>query len=186
MPPEAARASRAIGAMFFSAFGGAWLALWANARFPGSVSALAAVLLPAALLLACAYRTYRRHAAALRALRDTPAQVRRDRLFNRVNAGQWILVFLVALLLSRTGHAGLILPAVIFIVGAHFIPLAWLFGYPPHYLTGAALMLLAVLYPLLAEGGATSAVGALGAGLILLASALWAILPRPAAGAPQA
>ena len=101
----------------------------------------------------------------------------KQRVFNLVNAGQWVAVFAVAGILSMSHLENLFLPAVILIVGAHFIPLARLFNYPPHYITGAAMMLLAVSFPLVASEGPTSGIGALGAGLILWLSAAWAISP---------
>ena len=63
-----------------------------------------------------------------------------------------------------------------FIIGLHFLPLARLFRNPPHYVTGSALILLATTYPFVASGGPSSPAGALVAGLILWASALWAVL----------
>ena len=58
----------------------------------------------------------------------------------------------------------------------HFLPLAGVFGYRPHYLTEAALLLLAVVYPLLAPGGPVSSVGPLGAGGVLWLNAAWALV----------
>ncbi len=176
-PPDAARASRAVGAMFFSGFGAAWLALWARSEFQ-SLLPMAAVVLAAAVLLGLAYRVYRANAPALRASRNSPASMRRSRVFGIVNIAQWAAIFVVSLLLSRTGHAEFILPAVVFIVGLHFIPLARLFSYRPHYLTGTALMLLAAVYPFIGTAGPKSDIGALGAGVILCLSAVWAIVPR--------
>lgn len=101
-------------------------------------------------------------------------------MFNIVNAVQWILVIVIANVLNHSGHKDWIFPAVIFIVGAHFFPLAILFKYHRHYYTGAAMVLVAVLYPFLAKEGAASAVGCLWAGLILWASSIGALLPAAA------
>jgi hypothetical protein len=65
---------------------------------------------------------------------------------------------------------------VIAVVGLHFLPLARLFRYRPHLLTGLALIALAILAPL-ATGRPDNAWGPLGAGLILWASAAWALSP---------
>ena len=73
------------------------------------------------------------------------------------------------------------IPMVIAVVGLHFLPLARLFRYPPHQLTGGALIALAILAPL-ASGRPDNAWGPLGTGLILWASAAWALSPRAMAG----
>ena len=172
-----AKAGRAIGAMFFAVFGGMWLGLWAHSEYPESVTALLAIAAVAAALLAAAYRAYKANSLALKAIAQTPESLRKSRMFNLVNAGQWSVIFVVALVLTQIGYARWILPAVVLIVGLHFLPLARLFAYRPHYLTGAALILLASVYPFVAPEGPESAVGALGAGLILWLSAVWAISP---------
>ena len=175
--PSTPRAGRAIGAMFFSVFGGAWLALWAHSEFTGSILLLLAILVSTIVLLWRAYVTYKFNAPALKREKDSIENKRKQRVFNLVNVGQWLAILAVAGLLSLARLQNLILPAVILIVGAHFIPLARLYSYTPHYITGVAMMLLAVGYPLVATEGPTSAVGALGTGLILWLSALWAVSP---------
>ncbi len=174
---DSTKADRAIGAMFFSVFGGVWLGLWAHSEYPDSVGALLVVAAAAAALLAAAYRLYNVNSFALKALAQTPEKLRKSRMFNLVNAGQWVVIVVVTLILSQTGYAKWSLPAVILIVGIHFLPLARLFACRSHYLTGAALILLACVYPLVAREGPESAVGALGTGLILWLSAVWAIRP---------
>ncbi len=65
-------------------------------------------------------------------------------------------------------HLGLevwIVPAIMLIVGMHFLPLARPFRYRPHYLTGAILIVTAVLYRLASPGGPTAALGSLIAGI---------------------
>lgn len=173
------KAGRAIGAMFFSAFGGIWLGLWAKSEYADSFLALLVVVSMTAMLFTAALRVYKRNSVARKAVAHTPESRRKSRLFNLVNVGQWAAIFVVAIALSRTGHEKWILPSVVFIVGLHFFPLARLFTYRPHYVTGAALILLAVVYPLLARDGPDSAVGALGTGLILWLSAICAISGSP-------
>jgi len=175
---SAAIAGRAIGAMFFSAFGGAWLGLWAYSEFGATSLALVLIGAVSVVLLALAYRAYRSNAPALRELEHTPKAKYASRWFNIINVAQWVAIVMVAMLLSTLGHGSLVLPAVIFIIGLHFLPLAWLFGYAPHYVTGLSLMLLAAVYPVASHEGGGSSIGALGAGLILWASAIWAIVPR--------
>jgi cytochrome bd-type quinol oxidase subunit 2 len=176
VPADPARAGRAIGAMFFSVFGGLWLGLWANDQYPGFVALQLVVASVTAALLAASYRVYKANSLALKANAETPESRRKSRRFRLINATQWSVIFLVAFILSATGNARWNLPAIILIVGLHFLPLASLFEYRPHYFTGAALILLACVYPLVARGGPENAIGALGAGLILWASALWALV----------
>jgi hypothetical protein len=172
-----AKAGRAIGAMFFAGFGGMWLELWAHSEYPESSNTLLAIAVVAVALLALAYRVYKINSLAFKAIAQTPESVRKSRMFNLVNAGQWGTIFIVAFVLSQVGYARWILPMIILIVGLHFLPLARLFSYRPHYLTGAALILLACIYPFVAPEGPESALGALGTGLVLWLSAVWAISP---------
>jgi len=163
--------------MFFAAFGGAWLALWGYNEFTPSVLVLSIVALGTVALLAWSIRIYRHNAEALRIDGQTPLARRRSRMFNLINAVQWVVIIALAILLGRMHLQTLILPTVIFVVGLHFLPLAKLFAYRPHYITGVALVTLALTYPLLSSEGPQSALGALGAGVILWLSAVWALLP---------
>lgn len=175
----AAQASRAIGAMFFCVFGGAWLVLWAHDTFIPPLVAYALIGVATVGLLSIVLRVYKFHAPALKAELQSPKRRRQMRVFQIVNAAQWVLISVVAIVFANTGLALWTIPAAIFIIGAHFLPLAKLFDYPPHYLTGMAMMLLAALYPLLATNGPSSAIGCLGAGLILWGSAAWSIRSAP-------
>ena len=174
---DPAKAGRSIGAMFFAVFGGLWLGLWASDQYPRSVFAILIVVSLTAALFIAAIRVYRRNSSAFTALAQTPETRRRSRYFNLVNGAQWIIIFVVAFVLGQTGLGDWILPSIIFIVGLHFLPLARLFGYGPHYVTGAALILLAITYPFVAHDGPASAFGALATGLILWLSAIVAISP---------
>ena len=174
---DPARAGRSIGAMFFAVFGGLWLELWANDQYPGSIVAVLIVVLLGAALLAAAIRVYQRNSGALKSIAQTPETRRRSRYFNLINGAQWIAIFVVAFTLAKTGLGTWILPSIMLIVGLHFLPLARLFGYRPRYVTGAALILLAITYPLLAHDGPASAFGALATGGILWLSAIVAISP---------
>jgi len=177
---ESRRAGRAIGAMFFSVFGGLWLCFWVYLAFDARPLFIAMVVLLAAVLAAFSYRRYRRHRLARAAEAALPSRRRASRIFNIVNAVQWIAIFVAGQVLIHLGLSSWVIPAVIFIIGLHFLPLAHAFAWRPHYMTGAALMLLAVIYPLLAPAGPASPVGCLGVGLILWSSALWALMARSA------
>lgn len=172
---DPARASRAIGAMFYGAFGGAWAAIWAWRSFAARTAAVAFVALFTCRLVAFLYRQYRRFSSGQPPEPETPAKRRQDRWFHAINAGQWIVILVVGNVLANIGLAAWVIPAAMFIVGLHFLPLARLFGNPKHLATGGALMLLAATYPFFDPAGPASATGALGAALILWASAFWAV-----------
>jgi Flp pilus assembly protein TadB len=176
---SAASASRAIGAMFFTIFGGAWLALGILGGYGMSLVALLFIVAGTLLLFSASLRQFRRNRGAHAAEADSPEGKRAGRIFNAVNAIQWILVFVAAAVLSRVGHNEWIIPSIILIMGIHFFPLAVVFKVPRHYATGAAMTLLAIFYPLMSSAGPTSPVGCVGAGIILWVSAT-AALVRPA------
>lgn len=181
--PEAVLAGRAIGAMFFSVFGGMWLVLWTHRAHADRLDILAGVTAVAAAVLAVAILRYRRFRGAALAVAESPEKKKADRMFHLVNAAQWIAIVIIGNVLANTGRPEWVIPAAIAIIGLHFLPLGKLFSNRPHYVTGAALLLLALAYPRLAPAGPADPVGCLGAGLILLASALWAVTVHPARGA---
>jgi hypothetical protein len=178
------RARRAIGAMFYFAFGGAWLEYYAFRVVGRHSVVLVAIALVTLALLVGAYRRYKRNQPALAAAAPSPEQKRADRVFNIVNAGQWVVIFVAGNVLVNLGLSSWVIPCVIFIVGLHFLPLGYVFAYPPHYATGLALVALSVGYAFVAEGGPASPIGCLGAGLILWASAIWAVTSNSPSKAP--
>jgi hypothetical protein len=173
--PDANRARRAIGAMFYFAFGGAWLEYYAFRVVGKQLVVFVAIALATAALLVLAYRRYRQNQPALAAQAASPKQKRSDRIFNIINAGQWVVILVAGNVLVNMGLSSWVIPCAIFIIGLHFLPLGHFLSNPPHYVTGGALMVLAVFYPLLAADGPASPIGCLGAGLILWGSALWAL-----------
>jgi hypothetical protein len=185
---SAEKAGRAIGAMFFAFFGAAWLAWWCLERFGVAPEILAAIGAGAIAIFLRALWQFRQNRAALAAEAETPEAKSARKLFSLVNAGQWIAVFVVALVLALTGHPEWIRVAIMFIVGVHFLPLAAAFRYRWHYATGGALILLSVVYPFATATGPLNPVGLLGAGLILWAAALIAVPPfslAPAGATPK-
>jgi hypothetical protein len=177
--PDPIRARRAIGAMFYFAFGGAWLEYYGFQIAGKSPVVIVAIALVTAALLFAAYRRYQQHRPALAAVVPSPEQKRADRVFNIVNAGQWVVILVAGNVLVNLGLSSWVIPCVILIVGLHFLPLGYVFANPPHYITGAALIVLSVAYPFLATQGPASPTGCLGAGLILWVSALWAVTAKP-------
>jgi hypothetical protein len=146
---DARLGNRGTGAMFFSVFGGVWLTAWASSAHAG-VAWFAAIVVLAALLFGIALRRYRRDAPVAAQFKDSPERRRAGRIFNIVNAVQWTAIVILAQLLGRNGHGAWIIPMAIGIIGLHFFPLAVVFHNPAHWPTGAAMVALAILYPLLA------------------------------------
>lgn len=161
--------------MFFTAFGTAWLC-WGDMILRGGVDWTLGLVLAAGLGLAiAAVRQFSANRSALADRARTPRARRAARIFHWVNGGQWVLIIVLANLLNKLGLNGWIVPMIIAVVGLHFLPLAAVMGYRPHYVSGLALLLLAVLFPFVANGGPRSGIGPLGAGLILWASAIFAL-----------
>ena len=173
---DATLAGRALGAMIFAFFGAMWLEVW-DWRAGAGLAAGAAIALLAAGLLGVAYRRYRRFAPALALVPETPEKRRSDRIFNIVNAGQWIVIVVLGNVLANVGLGAWVVPMAIAVVGLHFVPLAFVFRNRAHFVLAAAMVGFALLYPRVAPGGAEDPVGFLGAGLLLWASVLWALRP---------
>jgi hypothetical protein len=176
---SAASARRAIGAMFLVVNGGAWLVIGMLKGYGWLPVIFLAIVAVTLLLFFAALRKFRLNRGAHAAEATLPETKRTEDIFNVVNAIQWSLVFVASVLLIILRHPEWIIPSIIFIVGVHFFPLAVVFRVPRHYATGIAMTLLAITYPLFASGGPNSPVGCLGAGIILWASAV-AALVRPA------
>ena len=173
--PAASLARSAIGAMFFSLFGGLWVAAWCVQTYGAQPLRLLPVAAITVLLFMLAWRQFSRHRAAHAAAERTPQAKRAGRLFNMVNAGQWIAIFIVGNVLKNLGLQAWFIPAVILIVGLHFFPLAWLFKARRHLAIGMALCVWAIGYPLTLQHGPLNPGGCLGAGLILWVAALSAV-----------
>lgn len=184
MRTEAAdRSGRAFGAMIFAVFGAAWLAGWcwfAQRQHPLLYVLVAAV---AAGIFFMAWRTYRLEAVTAAQTPTSPQERRTGRAFTLINVAQWIAIVVGINVLNNMGLGRWDVPWAILVVGVHFLALVPVFHRSSHVATGAALIVLAVAYPLLATGGPDNPVGLLGTGLILWASALWALRPAsPARG----
>lgn len=173
---SAPRAGAAIGAMIFSVFGSGWLLFWAARSAAQAMLVWALIGGVGLALFFAAFRQYRRNREAHAAAAESPENKKEQRIFNIVNIAQGVAIFLSANIAKNIGHSEWFVPAFIFIVGAHFIPLARVFHTHRHTVTGVAMMVWALAYPHLAQAGAADPVGCLGAGLILWASAVSALL----------
>lgn len=169
------KAGRAIGSMFFSGFGTAWLILWCLA-YGATWNTLMAILLVGTCLAVIGLLRFTHHRIGHRTVEDAPGKRRRSRAFTIINVAQWLVIFVGATVLARLGENVWILSLVIFTVGAHFIPLSVVFRSRELGVIGIALMLAAVIYPHLTAAGPASPLGPLCAGLILWAGAIAALL----------
>ncbi len=173
---EARRAvSRCYGAMFFAAFGGAWLLLAAYAFGRLSIPGACLIAVVIVLLIIAAKRLQRRGKTAGENAIPAEEQRRNDRMFGIVNAVTWTAVFLVFQIFPRIGYPDLTIPAVALIVGLHFFPMPPLYRHRANLVTGTCIAVWAVVCVLLFHGDSRIAFVAAGAGLTLWASALWAL-----------
>ena len=178
---------RATGSLFFTGFGTLWLTLGLYLREIVSVGYLAAIAAGLAVLLLAVFWLFRQ----ARRYPKMPEDQARNRAFRRINAIQWATVILVSFVFGRLHIDAYVLSAITAIVGVHLFPLAKLFRYPMHYVTGAALVLWASASVLLVPAEHLQGVTALGTGILLWISAaitlaLAIALVRRSAGAPAA
>jgi hypothetical protein len=175
---SASRASAAIGSMIFSIFGSAWLIAWSVKTFGVKPIPWALIAILGMSIFLSAVRQFKRNQDAHAAESDSPESKRLSRVFSIVNIGQGVAILVAVNVTNNLGHKEWFIPVFIFIVGAHFLPLAVVFKATRHYVTGIAMILLAILYPHFASGGPANPVGCLGTGLILWASAITGLLPK--------
>lgn len=163
--------ARGTGVMFLAFFGSLWLILGLQG-VPGVSWRMPAVIAAAGIgIFLAGLRLSFREAEAHSSLSESE-QARRRRVFRTVNALQWSAIVALIVLLNVIGHVEWITPGIMFIVGVHFFPLAALFKNRVSAVTAVAFTLLAMVYPFVASGGPTSAIGPVCAGLMLWASAL--------------
>ena len=170
---------RAVGAMFFAFFGGVWALLGYDL---GGWRTPLLLILPATvalILLLAAVRVVRKSRGAMIAVRGRTEYGRMRRQFRAINAGQWIVAIMAVCVLHHFGLDEWSAPTIMLIVGLHMLPLARVFQYPPHYLTGAALIVTAIVYPLASRSGPASALGCMLAAMILWLSAAWSLRQQP-------
>jgi len=158
---------RAIGSIFFSFFGVVWLGLAfyiRQALTTGTIIGLASLL---GVLILTALWLFKQSTRWPKATEDP----NRSRAFNRVNAIQWIAVAVIAFSFSKLHLDAYTMSAITAVVGIHLFPLAKLFRYPMHNITGAALVLWASATVLLVPTEILQGITALGTGSVLLTSA---------------
>jgi hypothetical protein len=161
-----------MGATIVGGFGAVWLATGMSAAgMPVRVAI--ALVLPVFALIACLASAVRRRLPKLGGP-ESPEKKQMMGAFVVVNVVQWVAIFGTVNLLRNFQLEGWIVSAIVLIVGAHFLPLARIFGARQHVVTGAALMLCAAV-ALVLPASVRDAVECLSAGLILWASAAAAL-----------
>ncbi len=161
-----------IGATIVGGFGAAWLALgMTSAGAPFKIAL--AVVLPVFALIVWLGSTVR-HRLPKFAGPESPEKKQMMRIFAVVNIVQWFAIFGTVNLLRHLHMDGWIVPAIVLIVGAHFLPLARIFHAPQHRTTAIAMMVIAVLAIVLPVS-MRDTVECLSAGLILWISAAGAL-----------
>ncbi|MGA9717404.1 MAG: hypothetical protein WBQ79_03915 [Acidobacteriaceae bacterium] len=161
-----------IGATIVGFFGAAWLMLGMMGAGVSWQTGLAAVL-PVFILIGFLGALVRRRLPKTAEV-ETPEKKHAMLVFVIVNVVQWVGIFGVANLLANLHLKAWIVPAIVLIVGAHFLPLARIFQAPQHVKTGIAMMLCAaaaVVLPI----SIRDTVECVTAGLILWISAAGAL-----------
>jgi hypothetical protein len=158
---------RATGSMILAGFGGIWLGLGFYAK--EMLTAAMILYLAAGLLMLLAGSAKLMRAAGR--LPRQPENSTQGRVFGWINALQWLAIFIVVQILTRLHLDVYTVSAIAGIVGLHFFPLAKLFRNHMHYVTGSAMVLWAAGTALWAPLGQIQGDAAMGAGVILWASA---------------
>ena len=174
----AARAvGRCTGTLFFSIFGGCWLLVssyWFH-RFSLPLCLVDAVVVTG--FVVTALRLKRRGEAAAKDAYPEAERKYNDRLFGIINAVMYVLVFLLFLVLPRFGLSNYVFPGFIALIGLHFFPMPPLYRHRSSFVTGAFLVLWALICAVVFkhDGNIMAAFVTLGAGVTLWLNALWAL-----------
>jgi hypothetical protein len=167
---------RATGVLFFAGFGSLWLYSGISAMHrlnPLTVAAIltigAALAVPAVMLMKSSSKAA--HVAGTGSL-DSP-EIKRT--FFRMNLMQYAAIFSAIVLFNALHKQEFLATVITFIVGSHLIPLARLFRYSAHYVTGGLLMAWAMIVAIAFPGNMMPTVGALGTAVILLGSAAYTL-----------
>ncbi len=172
MPETVERArGTAMGAAVMAGFGTVWLAVGLLAMGTSGWLVLAVLC----LLLGVVWWLV---ASRLRGLpvEMVPSNHRPSgEAFAAVNVGEWLAILTAVNVLHWLHREIWQAPAILLIVGLHFLPLARIFRTRSHVVTGLALIVWALASPLVAEPMRVQAV-CLGAAVILWISAARALL----------
>jgi hypothetical protein len=168
---------RCTGALIFAVFGACWLLLSCAYMGRFHLTAILPICLFASLLVFTALRMQRHHAVPVLDEALAKQKKREDRVFGIINAITYTAVFLLFLLLPRFGLQNYIFPCFVTLVGLHFFPMPPLYRHTANLVIGGFMVLWAVLCAVAfkASGNTMAAYVALGAGLALWSSSIWAL-----------
>ena len=170
-------AGRATGVLFFAGFGSLWLFNGLAALHRVSGIAIAAILTIAAALIVPALRLLQHTASKTSpSLPESLEALAKKREFYRVNVIQWIAIVGAVVLFNMIHRPEFLAPVIAFIVGMHLFPLAKLFNYPAHNVTGILLVLWSTAVVAFLSNADLPAAGAIGAAVILLGSAAYTLI----------
>jgi hypothetical protein len=158
---------RAIGSLLFAGFGALWIGLALYAKQLLTVANITFVALDLAVLVGMACWLLR-ESKRFPTVAEDPAKGHK---FNRINIAQWIAVSIVAFSFARLHIDAYVMCGITAVVGLHFFPLARLFRYSMHYLTGSVLLAWAAMSVILVPAEHLQGTSALGTGIILWVSA---------------
>ena len=167
---------RATGVLFFSGFGSLWLFNGLTAMHRLSEIGVVAILTIAVALIFPALRLLQMASKTIPSIPESPAALAKKREFYRVNAIQWIAIVAAVFLFNLLHRPEFLAPVIAFIVGMHLFPLAKLFNYPAHNITGTLLVLWSTAIVALLPDADLPSMGAIGAAVILLGSAAYTLM----------
>jgi hypothetical protein len=170
----AVAAGRATGAMVVSGFGTLWMVAGLSFMHRLNAVTLSATLIVGLMLgLTAGWLLKRTPKRA-----DDPEAKKKQQIgrrFGQINGIQWTACAIAVILLNVFRQTDYIVPVIAIIVGLHFFPLASLFHNPTHYVKGTAMVLWSAGSMLILRGRQVPSVVAIGAGTILLLSAVYEI-----------
>ena len=166
---------RATGVLFFAGFGTLWFCtgLAAMHRLNVGTGAVAAAMLAA--LVGPALWVLKRASGLPKQTADPEIEAQISRTFNRANVAQWIAIPVAVVLLNMVHQTAYVVPAIATIVGLHLFPLARVFRYSMHYVTGTLLVLWSAASVFMLSRDNVASIGALGTSAILLLSAAYTL-----------
>jgi hypothetical protein len=167
---------RAVSALVFLGFGETWLLLGLGGLAGSHGLAQIIVVAMGVLVLVAAVDLLRRAKVMPAGVLDTVQRERARRMFRAVNIIQWVSVAVAIAILNILHLAEYAVTAIAIIVGLHMFPLAGTFRNRQHYLTGALLVAWPLVCLVTLPRTQVSAVTAVGAGAVLLLSAVVTLL----------
>lgn len=163
-----------IGAVFLSFFGALWLTVGTELLYGKNAPINPAIWAVGGLICLAALRliwTNRRPVAGALVGADRNGN---GKWFIVINVIQYATLFLMQQVLGSYGYGDWLIPGAMLVVGLHFFPLAKLFNYRAHLVTGTGLVAVALLYPFVGKGP-LDPVGCFCAGLILWGAAVFGL-----------